>query len=192
MLTFGIQFYFNTDTMFLIWFLSSLFFLIIFNSPLYAYYTVLYVSGLSFLIVFSSFPVLVPPYFNCYSYVICLVNWDSDCQVVWVLKLAQNLGKNTEACVLLQHTQASVYFIIKYTPMCKNNPSRANVHPYRPVLYDFCWDLDGDNTKSINDFCKNCLKFSFLLSYIILYNLASAPPLHWKRHKFRVLVNHDC
>ena len=41
---------------------------------------------LSVLIVSSSLPVLVPPCFNCYSYIICLVNWDSDCQVGWVLK----------------------------------------------------------------------------------------------------------
>lgn len=163
---------------------------------------------------------LAPPYFNCCSYVICPVNWVGDCQVGRVIKLAQNLGKNAEACVSRQHTQASVFFIIKYTPVFKTNASRANVYPHRtqkhsfffkndspilayclflfivkiclPVLYDFCWDLDGDNTKSINDFCKNCLKFSFLLSYMILYNLASAPPLHWKRHKFIVLVNHDC
>lgn len=75
----------------------------------------------SVLIVSSSLPVLVPPYFNCYSYIICLVNRDSDCQVGWVFKLAQNLGKNTEGCVSLQHTQASVFFIIKYTTMFKNN-----------------------------------------------------------------------
>ena len=86
---------------------------------------------LSVLIVSSSLPVLVPHCFNCYSYIICLVNWDSDCQVGWVLKLAQNLGKNTEGCVSLQHIQASVFFIIKYTTMFKNNPSRANVHPHR-------------------------------------------------------------
>lgn len=72
----------------------------------------------SVLIVSSSLPVLVPPYLIAIV-IICLVNWDSDCQVGWVFKLAQNLGKNTEGCVSLQHTQASVFFIIKYTTMFK-------------------------------------------------------------------------
>lgn len=147
MLTFGIQFYFNTDSIFLIWFLSSLFFLIIFNSPLYASMgTIQSCKFLGFLFCSNSlfiFTCAGTPCFNCYSYIICLVNWDSDCQVGWVLKLAQNLGKSTEGCVSLQHTQASIFFIIKYTTLFKNNPSRANVHPHRTHKHSFFFKNDS-------------------------------------------------
>ena len=71
----------------------------------------------SVLIVSSSLPVLVPPCFNCYSYIICLVNWDSDCQVGWVLKLAQNLGKS-QRDVSHFNTPKLLYSLLSNTQHC--------------------------------------------------------------------------
>lgn len=121
MLTFGIQFYFNTDSIFLIWFLSSLFFLIIFNSPLYASMgTIQSCKFLGFLFCSNSlfiFTCAGTPSFNCYSYIICLVNWDSDCQVGWVLKLAQNLGKS-QRDVSHFNTPKLLYSLLSNTQHC--------------------------------------------------------------------------
>lgn len=138
MLIFWIQFYFNIDTIFLESFLSSLFFLIIWNSPLFVkhvYRAVCFWAFFSVSLVSLLFLMLVPPCFNLLQFYNL-----SSCQLgQWLLSLGRYQSQLGILVKIQRHgsyfnTAKSLCSLLSNTHQCSKTMLQGKCKPTQPIF----------------------------------------------------------